>query len=67
VKVDTSGLFDTVYEAFANIVLTEGAVEHFRRNDWDRIATHYGSETVERLERAKTMVLRDYAQAQQTR
>jgi aspartyl-tRNA(Asn)/glutamyl-tRNA(Gln) amidotransferase subunit A len=67
VNVGTSGLFDTVYEAFADIVLTEGGIEHFRRNDWDRIAASYSAETVERLERAKTMVLRDYARAQQTR
>lgn len=67
VPVDASGLFDAVYEAFANIVLTEGAIEHFRRNAWDRIVAHYGSETVERLERAKAMVLGDYAKAQQTR
>lgn len=66
-KLDMPGLFDTVYDAFAKIVLTEGAVEHFRRNDWDRIAAHYGPETIERLERAKTVDLRDYAQAQQTR
>ena len=67
VNVSTSCLFDTVYEAFANIVLVEASIEHFRKNDWDRIVTHYDSEIVERLERAKTMVLRDYAQAQQTR
>jgi aspartyl-tRNA(Asn)/glutamyl-tRNA(Gln) amidotransferase subunit A len=67
VQVDAPGLFDGVYEAFANIVLTEGAIEHFRRNDWDRIASHYGSETVERLDHARSVVLGDYARAQQTR
>ncbi|MDM0078874.1 amidase [Variovorax sp. J2P1-59] len=66
-KVSPPGLFDDVYGAFASIVLIEGTIEHFRRNDWDRIVSHYGSETVERLERAKTVNLRDYAWAQQAR
>ncbi|MDM0066729.1 amidase [Variovorax sp. J31P207] len=61
------GLFDGVFEGFAHIVLTEGGVEHFRRSDAERIAAHYGSETIDRLERAKTMTLGDYARAQQTR
>lgn len=65
--LDESGLFDGVFEAFAHIVLTEGGAEHFRRNDADRIATYYGRETIDRLERARTMTLRDYARAQQTR
>lgn len=65
--LDARGLFDGVFEAFAHIVLAEGAVEHFRRNDADRIATHYGRETIERLERARTLTLGDYARAQQTR
>jgi len=65
--VDKPALFDGAFAAFAKVVLTEGAIEHFRRNDWDRIATYYGSETIERLELAKSVVLRDYAQAQQTR
>ena len=65
--VDQPGLFDGVFEAFAHIVLTEGGVEHFRRNDAGRIAAHYGRETIERLERARTMTLGDYARAQQTR
>ncbi|MBB3181592.1 amidase [Variovorax sp. Sphag1AA] len=69
VEVDAaaSGLFDKLYDAFASIVLTEGAIEHFRRNDWDRIVTHYGAETVERLQRAKKLELRAYAEAQETR
>jgi len=65
--LDEPGLFDGVFEAFAHIVLTEGGVEHFRRNDAGRIAAHYGRETIERLERARTMTLGDYARAQQTR
>lgn len=65
--LDEPGLFDGVFEAFAHIVLTEGGVEHFRRNDADCIAAHYGRETIDRLERAKTMTLGDYARAQQTR
>jgi aspartyl-tRNA(Asn)/glutamyl-tRNA(Gln) amidotransferase subunit A len=60
-------LFDGVYAAFAKLVLTEGGIEHFRRNDWERISTHYGAETVQRLELAKSVVLGDYAQSQQTR
>lgn len=67
VKVDALNLFDAVYEAFASIVLIEGAIEHFKRNDWDRIATHYGGQTAERLERAKSLALGEYAQAQQNR
>ncbi|WP_431106930.1 amidase [Variovorax paradoxus] len=65
--LDDPGLFVGVFEAFAHIVLTEGGVEHFRRNDADRIAAYYGRETIERLERARTMTLGDYARAQQTR
>ncbi|MDP9920704.1 aspartyl-tRNA(Asn)/glutamyl-tRNA(Gln) amidotransferase subunit A [Variovorax boronicumulans] len=64
---DAPGLFDGVFEAFAHIVLTEGGVGHFRHNDTDRIATDYGRETIDRLERAKTLTLGDYARAQQTR
>jgi aspartyl-tRNA(Asn)/glutamyl-tRNA(Gln) amidotransferase subunit A len=66
-KVDRSGLFDTVYEAFASIVLIEGGIEHFRRSDWDRIARHYSPETVERLRRAEAMDLGAYMSAQQSR
>jgi aspartyl-tRNA(Asn)/glutamyl-tRNA(Gln) amidotransferase subunit A len=65
--LDEPGLFNGVFEAFAHIVLTEGGVEHFRRNDADHIAAHYGKETIERLERAKTITLGDYARAQQSR
>jgi aspartyl-tRNA(Asn)/glutamyl-tRNA(Gln) amidotransferase subunit A len=66
-RIDTSDLFEGVFQSFAGIVLTEGAVTHFARNDWDWIATRYSAETVERLERARAAVLGDYAQAQQTR
>ncbi len=65
--LDAPGLFDGVFEAFAHIVLTEGGAEHFRRNDADRIAAYYGRETIDRLERARTMTLGDYAHAQQSR
>lgn len=65
--LDAPGLFDGVFEAFAHIVLTEGGVGHFRHNDTDRIAADYGRETIDRLERAKTLTLGDYARAQQTR
>ena len=65
--LDAPGLFGGVFEAFAHIVLAEGGAEHFRRNDADRIAAHYGRETIDRLERARTLTLGDYARAQQTR
>jgi aspartyl-tRNA(Asn)/glutamyl-tRNA(Gln) amidotransferase subunit A len=60
-------LFDGVYAAFARIVLTEAGVEHFRRNDWQRIVAHYEAQTVERLELAKGMSLGEYAKAQEAR
>jgi aspartyl-tRNA(Asn)/glutamyl-tRNA(Gln) amidotransferase subunit A len=65
--IGQGGLFDGVFDAFAKLVLTEGSIEHFRRNDWERIRTHYSAETVERLELAKGVALGDYAKAQQTR
>jgi aspartyl-tRNA(Asn)/glutamyl-tRNA(Gln) amidotransferase subunit A len=65
--VDQPALFEGVFAAFAKLVLTEGAVEHFRRHGWDRIAAHYGRETVERLALAKRVTLDEYAQAQQAR
>lgn len=67
VNLSTFGLFDGVFGAFASIVLIEGSIEHFRRNDWGRITTHYSPETVDRLKRAGTMDLGAYAAAQQTR
>ncbi|WP_281078069.1 amidase family protein [Variovorax paradoxus] len=60
-------LFDATFEAFAQIVLAEGGIEHFRRSSAERIASHYGRETIERLERAKALTLGDYAHAQQAR
>ena len=65
--LDGGALFNGVQQAFAHIVLTEGGVGHFRYNDTQRIAAQYGRETVDRLERAKTITLGDYALAQQTR
>ncbi len=65
--IDKPNLFEGAYAAFAKLVLTEGGIEHFKRNDWGRIAAHYGTEVVERLELAKGVVLRDYARAQQMR
>jgi aspartyl-tRNA(Asn)/glutamyl-tRNA(Gln) amidotransferase subunit A len=67
VDIEGAGLFDGVYEAFARIVLAEGGAGHFRHNDAQRIAAHYGRETIERLERAKSMTLGEYALAQQAR
>jgi aspartyl-tRNA(Asn)/glutamyl-tRNA(Gln) amidotransferase subunit A len=61
------GLFEGVFKSFATIVLTEGGMEHFRRNDWAFIAAHYGPETVQRLDLARDVVLCDYALAQQAR
>jgi aspartyl-tRNA(Asn)/glutamyl-tRNA(Gln) amidotransferase subunit A len=66
-EVDTSGLFEGVVQSFAGIVLTEGGVGHLGRNDWDWITRHYSPETVDRLDRAKAVVLNDYAQWQETR
>ena len=65
--LDTPSLFEGVFKSFATIVLTEGGMEHFRRNDWAFITAHYGAETVERLEFAHSVVRRDYALAQQAR
>jgi aspartyl-tRNA(Asn)/glutamyl-tRNA(Gln) amidotransferase subunit A len=66
-EIDTHGLFDEAYAAFASIVLTEGGITHFSRNDWIFITARYGAETVDRLTRAKTLTLGGYAQAQATR
>ncbi|MEM5431373.1 amidase [Cupriavidus oxalaticus] len=60
-------MFDAIFDAFAAIVLIEGGIEHFRRHDWDRIATQYNPETVDRLRRAQAMDLHAYAAAQQAR
>jgi aspartyl-tRNA(Asn)/glutamyl-tRNA(Gln) amidotransferase subunit A len=60
-------LFDGVFAAFAGIVLTEGGVVHFGQSDATTIADHYNPETVERLERARTVTLGDYARFQNTR
>jgi len=65
--VDAGDLFEGLYAAFGKLVLTEGSIEHFRRSDAARISTLYGTETAERLDVGKTVVLRDYAQAQQVR
>ncbi|MBZ9780334.1 amidase [Pseudomonas sp. REP124] len=65
--VDSAGLFQGTFQAFATIVLTEGGVTHFSRHDWGFISQHYGAETVERLERARHVVLSDYLNAQQVR
>lgn len=67
VDIGTAGLFDGVFDAFASIVLVEGGIEHFRRHDWDRIASLYNPETVDRLRRAQATDLRAYAAAQQAR
>jgi aspartyl-tRNA(Asn)/glutamyl-tRNA(Gln) amidotransferase subunit A len=65
--LDTGTLFEGCFDAFARIVLTEGALVHFARHDPDWIATHYGAETADRLARAKAMRMEDYALAQQER
>lgn len=65
--LEPSALFDGAFQAFAGIVLAEGGMVHFARNDWDFIASHYGAETVDRLERAKGVVLGDYGHWQQAR
>jgi len=66
-RIDTRGLFDGAFQAFAQIVLTEGGVTHFSRHDWDFISRHYGAETIERLDRARSVVMSDYANAQAVR
>ncbi|OMQ32261.1 amidase [Pseudomonas putida] len=66
-ELNAVGLFDGVFQAFAGIVLTEGGVSHFARNDWDFITRHYSAETVDRLDRASNVTLSDYANWQQTR
>ncbi|WP_241016966.1 amidase [Paraburkholderia sp. Ac-20342] len=65
--VETKTLFDGVYDSFATIVLTEGSIEHLRRNPLSRIAAGYGAETQERLAMAQDRTIRGYADAQQTR
>lgn len=66
-RIDTLGLFEGAFQAFAQIVLTEGGVTHFSRHDWDFISRHYGAETIERLDRARSVVMSDYANAQTVR
>lgn len=65
--LDDSALFDGVFGAFARIVMGEGAAEHWRRHAPERIAADYMPETIERLQAARTLVLGDYADAQQLR
>jgi len=66
-ELNAEELFNGSFDAFAHIVLAEGALVHFARNDPDWIAAHYGAETVERLARARSMRLEDYVLAQQAR
>jgi aspartyl-tRNA(Asn)/glutamyl-tRNA(Gln) amidotransferase subunit A len=66
-ELDTADVFSDCFGAFARIVLVEGAMVHFARNDPDWIAVHYGAETVERLAFAKAMRMEDYALAQHAR
>ncbi|MDI7865316.1 amidase [Rhizobiaceae bacterium n13] len=67
VPVINVGLFDDAFEAFAGIVLTEGGVVHFSRNDIGFIQSTYEAETASRLRLAEVMVLGDYARCQQAR
>jgi aspartyl-tRNA(Asn)/glutamyl-tRNA(Gln) amidotransferase subunit A len=53
-------LFDGVFAAFAGIVLTEGSVVHFGRNDEATIRRSYTPETIERLDRAKGVSIGEY-------
>ncbi|WP_238136953.1 amidase [Variovorax sp. JS1663] len=66
-ELEPANVFDGCFDAFARIVLAEGALVHFARHDPDWIAAHYGAETIGRLERAKAVRMEDYAQAQQAR
>ncbi|WP_232076363.1 amidase [Variovorax sp. PBL-H6] len=66
-ELNPGDLFSGSFDAFARIVLAEGALVHFARRDPDWIASHYGEETVERLTHARATRVEDYALAQQAR
>jgi len=59
-------LFDGVFDAFAGIVLAEGGMLHFGLSDDETLRTRYTPETRERLERARTLTIGDYALCRQT-
>jgi aspartyl-tRNA(Asn)/glutamyl-tRNA(Gln) amidotransferase subunit A len=63
---DTS-LFDGSFDTFAGIVLAEGGIAHFSRNDRDFIHKAYEPETVARLKLAESVLLGDYARQQEAR
>ncbi|OWJ69062.1 amidase [Inquilinus limosus] len=58
-------LFDGVFAAFAGIVLAEGGMLHFGLSDDETLRTRYTPETRERLERARTVTIGDYALSRQ--
>ncbi|WP_428414859.1 amidase [Pararhizobium sp.] len=60
-------LFIGAFETFAGIVLVEGGVTHFGRNDVEFIQSRYGRETASRLKLAETVSLGEYAKWQQRR
>ena len=60
-------VFDGAFKTFAGIVLVEGGVGHFGRNDVEFIQSRYGRETAARLKLAENVSLGDYAKWQQRR
>lgn len=60
-------LFEDLFAAFAGIVLAEAGMAHFARHGAAMIADTYEAETVERLNRARSATLDDYARHQERR
>lgn len=67
VNLEPSEIFNGLFAAFAGIVLTEGGMVHFEKNDQTTISARYGKETYERIERAREIRLGEYLEWQQTR
>lgn len=67
VEVDDLPSFKRGFEAFAGIVLSEGAMVHFSRHDREHIQASYGAETVSRLAMAEQTTIASYAESQRTR
>jgi aspartyl-tRNA(Asn)/glutamyl-tRNA(Gln) amidotransferase subunit A len=65
--LSADSLFDGVFAAFAGIVLTEGGIAHLALIDEATAVSRYNPETVERLQRAKSVTLSDYARYQSER
>lgn len=63
----SSNVFDGSFSTFATIVLAEAAIGHFARNSQATIIHRYGAETVERIERSRSLTIGEYATAQTAR